>query len=179
MKDCNLQYIPSRLHWGEKELLTSFQIGDVIYRRCKPEELENPYKDFSPLCEISHNLGTCCKTQISEEEDVLYSIIEDEDFEKYERVTYQLKIISLNEESRYSKVHFEVKNNVENIGRIELQHDPVACMYPHCIFRLWLNDEIVNRDNYKNGLGRLNKLRTEIRHELTTMVYRKEIDQKN
>lgn len=177
MEECTLNYIPKRLHWGNKRMLHTFRVGDILYRRCKPEELQNPYQTMSPLCELSHNIGTCCHDTISEEPDVLYSIKEDEPIEKYDRATYQLKIISLNSNKRYSKEFTETKNGIVHRSQLELLHDPVPCMYPHCVFRTWFNSDIVDRNNYKSGLGKMKRLKTKIRHELTTMIYRREVDQ--
>ena len=175
--NCTLTYIPQRLHWGNKETLIAFQIADIIYRRCKPKELENPYATVTPLWDISHNIGTCCGIQLSEESDVLYSIKEDEEVERYDKLTFQLRIKSLNENSIYSKEFVQVKDNINYIGKLELIHDPTPCMYPHCIFRIWVNDVKVDRDNYRQGLKKLNKLKNDIRQELSIMIFRGEIDQ--
>lgn len=147
MSKCDLPYIPLELHSDGKPLIKEFAIGDIVYRRCKEEELENPFAGIS-LTELSHNLGTNKTAKISEKTDVLYSIKAEDDFETYTLEVCTLKIISLNPANVYSKPFEENKGGVKHIAEIEFLHDPVSCMYPHCIFRIWLNGEIVTHENY-------------------------------
>lgn len=50
-------------------------------------------------------------------------------------------------------------------------------MYPHCIFRITLNGDIVTYDNYKETLGKVHKIRNEIREELASMIVRRQVHQ--
>lgn len=176
MKKCSLTYIPKRLHWDNKPTIEEFEVGDIVYRRCKKEELENPYTSLS-LTELSHNLGTSKNIEISKEKDTLFSIIESEDIEVYNLEICTLTIKSLNHLNSYTKKFEENKNGKIYIAKMDFLHDPVSCMYPHCIFRIWLNDVVITFQNYKTTLKTTNKIRTEIRQELGSMIRRKEISQ--
>jgi hypothetical protein len=115
---------------------------------------------------------------LSEENDVLYSIKPEEPFEKYpDRVVCTLEIVSLNEEKRYCKEFRQVKNEKELIAILELLHEPEPCMYPHVVFRVWLNDERVTYDNYKETLYKVKQIRTAIKEELASMIRRKIVSQ--
>jgi hypothetical protein len=177
---CNLEYIPKRLQNHKcRRLINSFSVGDILYRRCKVEELEDPFKSIT-LTDLSHNLGFTNNCFISNKEDVLFSIREDENFEKYiDKAVCALNIVNLNTENQYDKFFTQEKNGVKIIVRMQLIHDPVPCMYPHCIFRIWYDNQIVTFENYNVTLKNVNRIRDEIRQELAKMIIRKEISQKN
>jgi hypothetical protein len=59
---------------------------------------------------------------------------------------------------------------------MQLIHDPLCYMYPHCIFRIWVNNVVVTKENYEVTFSKLNKLRTAIRQELVTMIRRNVIE---
>lgn len=175
MSDCRLNYIPDRLHWDSRPIKEEFNVGDILYRRCEHDELENPYLKIS-LVEISHNLGTCGEEVISESHDVLFSIREDEQFEKYsDKEIATIEIKKLNEAGQYKKSFTQIKNGGEVTGYITLIHDPVSCMYPHSIFRIYYNDTCVGFENYRQTLQKANQIRTSIREELAFMLIRKEL----
>jgi len=176
MPNCTLNYIPKPLHWNEKPVLTEFQVGDLIFRRCNPNELENPFKSIS-LRDISNNLGTNLGNIISEKDDVLFNIVPEDEIEKYAgKVVCVLEIKSLTQNNQYEKNFFELKDGNNNNCTMQLIHDPLCCMYPHCIFRIWVNNVVVTKENYEVTLSKLNKLRTAIRQELATMIRRNAID---
>jgi len=173
MYSCELHYIPKRLHWDKKPLITVFRIGDLIYRRCKPEELENPFGHIS-LREISHNVGTANGIKISIPTDVLYNVDPEDENEIYEgRIPCIMDIKELNE-NQYCKT-YEEENNI--ICVLRLVHDPLPCMYSHCNFSIWINEEKVTKENYDTTLNikLLKKLRIKIRQELALMIKREEI----
>jgi len=155
-------------------------VGDIIYRRSKPEELENPFKSIS-LADLSHNIGINCGNKISKETDVLYSIVESESVEIYsDKLPCTLEIKSLNSSNIYCKPFGPIfKENISYLAVMELIHDPVGCMYPHCVFRIILNDTEITFENYKETLGvkRLQQLRTMLRDELASMIRRRAIEQ--
>ena len=175
--ECTLQYIPERLHNNiDREIISKYSVGDIIYRRSSERELNNPFASIS-LYEISNNIGSNCLKIISLEKDVLYNILKDNRFETYDdKVVCTLKIKSLNEDYQYFKVFNVEKNQIKYKCTLALIHDPIPCMYPHCLFRIILNNEVVVKDNYNDTLKRIKELRTKIRHELATMVYRRSIE---
>jgi hypothetical protein len=176
MLDCTLNYIPKSLHWNEKPVLTEFQVGDLIFRRCNHQELENPFKTIS-LRDISNNLGTNFGKIISEKDDVLFNIVPEDEIEKYAgKVVCNLEIKSLTLNNQYEKNFLEIKDGKNNNCTMQLIHDPLHCMYPHCIFRIWVNNIVVTKENYEVTLSKLNKLRTYIRQELATMIRRNAIE---
>ncbi len=175
---CGLDYIPPRLWWQNQKILTEFRVNDVLYRRCDPEELENPYLKIS-LVDLSHNIGTCDGNPISDKDDVLYSIRTDEEFKMYSnKEICQISIISLNAENGYDK-EFHDELDTENNGRMRLDHEPLDCMYPHCVFRVWHNGTPVSFQNYKQTLGHktAKRVRTKMKDELAKMIVRRELNQ--
>ncbi len=175
--NCSLEYIPSRLHWNGESIFEKFHIGDLIFRRVKLGD-ENPFETIS-LCEVSNNLGTYQNDPISEPNDVLFNITSNDLSQIYEGHTVcTLEIKGLNQNNQYEKEFIEEKDGKVYTSIMRLEHDPISCMFPHCIFRIWLNDEIVTRTNYDLTLKnrKLNRIRTAIRQELATMIRRKAID---
>jgi len=172
MCSCKLHYIPERLHLNDKPILDTFQIGDLIFRRCKPEDLDNPFGKIS-LREISNNIGTYQGVEISLKEDVLYNIEPENNNQHYEgQIPCILEIKELNG-NQYHKIY----NEDINICVLRLLHDPLPCMYAHCNFSIWINEDKVTKDNYDATLNtnRNKRFRTKIRQDLALMVRRKEI----
>lgn len=172
MPNCELHYIPKRLHWEDKPILNLFDIGDYIYRRAQSDKLETPFKSIS-LREISSNIGTCNLIEISKPEDVLLNIDINNQFETYENYeTYTLEIKEL-----LGNVYIKEFYTEHHKFIVKLIHDPLPCMYCHCVFRIWFNNEIVTKTNYESTLGKkkFRKIRTKIRQELGSMIRRKEI----
>lgn len=148
MCSCLLHYIPERLHWNEKPIINSFQIGDLIFRRCKPEELDNPFGKIS-LREISNNVGTALEVEISKQDDVLYNIDPEDENEIYEGQTSCILEFKELNGSQYNKTYIE--DSIE--CSLRLLHDPLPCMYAHCNFSIWLNKEKVTKENYDHTLN--------------------------
>src|ERR1017187_2474609 len=135
MDNCTLTYMPSRLHTYNKAVIERFGIGEFLYRRCNPEEIENPFKRIT-IGELSHNRGGLMNDVLCNPDDVLFSIRANEDFQNYkEKVVCILEIKNLNSENKYKKQYTQKKDNIDFVGVMELLHDPVPCMYPHCVFR--------------------------------------------
>ncbi len=185
MGRCTLAHIPDRLHnTEEKQLINTFCIDDLLYRRIKENILENPYANIS-LTDLSHNIGMNGSMEISKKSDVLFSIVADNEIEVYEDEVLALKIISLNQDALYNKL-FACLKNTDLTARIVLSHDPVCCMYPHCVFKFFVSDnqdmeEEVTFANYRNTLGhkRFKHLREQLRHEISLMIVREEISYEN
>lgn len=183
MEKCSLTHIPERLHYTtDKAIISDFYVGDVLYRRVSEESLENPFVSIS-LIDLSHNIGTNNKTEYSQDSDVLFSIIESNQFHSYpNQYPIPLQIISVNDENKYDKI-FECSVNNQLKTRIRLVHDPIKCMYPHCVFQFFNFDgeeEIeITFENYKTTLGhnRYRRIRTLLRQELALMIMRKSISQ--
>lgn len=180
---CNLEYIPKRLHHSdERKIIDTFYVSDILYRRVSDKFLDNPYSAVT-LSDLSHNIGINNQIEISKKSDVLFSILEGEDFEVYDSFkVLALKVISIDENNHYDKV-FNCEKNTNLKVRLLLSHDPVCCMYPHCVFRFYIyNDDDheieVTYENYSSTLGDKKKykyLRDKLRHELSLMIIREAI----
>ncbi len=176
MEACTLPYIPERLHTNNRLVIEDFSIGEFLFRRCKPDHLDNPFASIS-LVDLSHNRGGS-DGMLSLPSDVLFNIRVDEDTEIYQdHEVVALEIISLNQENRYNKYFTQKKDGTEIIARMEILHDPEPCMFPHCIFRIWIGDDLVTYDNYNSTLKKLTEIRNKIREELSSMRVKKVIDQ--
>lgn len=181
MSSCILEHIPSRLHWSDRPLIEEFSIGDILYRRCLPSDLENPFSKIS-LAELSNNLaGRMTESVISYPEDVLLNTSKDQSFTNYATrgmVVCELMIKSLREDNRYEKQFSNEAGEV--IGEMELIHDPIECMFPHCVFRITIEGTVVTMENYDSTLNlkKHKKIRVKIREELAFMIVTRTIDQK-
>ncbi len=179
MANCNLDYIPPRLHQNEKPLIEEFSIGEFLFRRCSEEDLSNPYKKIS-IIELSHNRSLNDELQ-SLPEDVLFNIDPNNpDITYKNEVVCNLRIISLNGDNVFLKPYEQNKNDIDYLATLELIHDPLPCMYHHCVFRVTLNNELIDTyEKYNNTIKKLNKIRAAIKLELASMIYTRTIDQEN
>lgn len=50
-------------------------------------------------------------------------------------------------------------------------------MYPHSVFRVRLNGEIVTYENYKDTLKKVNKIRNLLKEELASMIRQNQVSQ--
>ncbi len=180
---CNLVYIPQYLHTDDKLPLSIFSVGEKLFYRCLPQNLERPYDKIS-LKDISHNRNFS-DDNIFGSDCVMYNTDASKGFEKYEDFNFvTLCIKSLNDKETYYKELIKTNHEGE-IFKVEmyLKHDPLPCMYPHSVFEIKLNDLIVTDDNYNQTIGRDNKffsnIRSEIRQELTSIIQTGEIDSSN
>ncbi len=83
-----------------------------------------------------------------------------------------IRIKDLSKDGQYEKWFNDEKGN---IARIKLLHDPDPCMFPHCIFRVWYNEEIANMDD--KNYTRNRKIKIQIKHELASMIYTQTLSQ--
>ncbi len=177
MQECLLPYIPTRLHTNDKPIIEQFEVGEYLYMRCTLDQLSNPYKSIS-ITELSHNRSGLKDNILCNPDDVLFSITQDEEFGKHENLDIcTLEIISLNAGGKFNKLYTESKNEITYTGRLELLHEPESCMYPHCVFRVWLNNDRVTYDNYKATLKKVQKIKTEMKEELASMIRKKQVSQ--
>jgi len=174
MYNCQLRYIPINLHYESKSIIFEFEIGEFLYRRCKPEELENPFQSIS-ITELSHNRSGDAKNPLCAENDVLYNISNDENERYINRVVCTLEIKSLNENKGYKKTYSQQKNDKKYFCSMELIHEPDPFMYPHCVFRISINDETITYENYDSTIKKLNQIRNQLKDELASMILRKQI----
>lgn len=180
---CNLEYIPSHLHLNDKPIVDIFNVGEKLFYRCFPQNLDRPYDKIS-LKDISHNRNFNDDENFGFE-NVFFNVIEDDENEKY--VDYNhitLQINNLQGKSTYSKEIIKVNHLNETIKVIViLKHSPIACMYPHSSFVIIVNNIIVSDENYQETIGKDNKfysrIRSEIRQELTSIIQTGEIDTSN
>lgn len=176
MQLCKLPYIPQRLHTNNKVNNNAFVVGEFLYMRCNQDVLDNPYKSIS-ITELSHNRSGE-NNSISVAEDVLYSIKAEENIEKHnDKKICSLEIIDLNKNNSYRKKFTQEKNGCQFEAILELFHEAEPCMYPHCVFRVTLNNERVTYNNYKDTLQKVNKIRNSIKEELASMIVRMEVSQ--
>lgn len=177
MQQCTLTYIPTRLHQDDKPIINYFVVGELLYRRCKPEELDNPFKNIS-ITELSHNRSGMEENVLCNAADVLYNINPDELFEKHEtKVVCVLVIKDLSETNGYKKNYTEEKQNETYNCVIELFHEPEPCMYPHCVLRVWVNNEVITFKNYDKTIKKLHQIRTQLKEELAAMILKKQVSQ--
>jgi len=173
LRPCQLSYIPEYLRTNGREPFQAFRIGELLFMRCTPEKLSNPYNSIT-ISDLSHNRRGNEESPLSESTDVLYNIRPDLDFEKYpDKVVCTIRILDLNNENKYDK-SFEDNGD---IATIQLIHDPEPCMYPHCIFRILFNGEVVTYDNYKDNIKKANKLRNSLKTELASMIVTETLSQ--
>jgi hypothetical protein len=174
---CHLEYIPVHLYQEEhKPLLKKFAVEDILYRRCAPELLQNPYKAKTPV-ELSHNLGTVLGNFLSHRRDVLWSIKEEESFKRYNESICTLTIKLLREDGSYYKEFEQQKNGMNYRCVMQLIHDPEPCMYPHCIFRIWINGELITTANSNQTINKLKVIKRLVKQELARMIITREIRQ--
>jgi hypothetical protein len=171
---CTLRHIPQRLHSNDRPIINEFVVGEEIYRRCKKEELENPFVNIS-IADVSVNRQGK-PIEISIPEDVLINILEC-GAENYNLEICKLKIISLLDNHTFDKKFSEEKDGITHIAQMKLVHDPHHCMYPHCEFRVWLNNEHLTMSNFSDKLKKLKVIKAALRQELAKMIIQKEISQ--
>jgi hypothetical protein len=173
---CKHSHIPERLKRQDRPVIDTFEIGEELYYRCDPKDLVNPFIK-SPV-ELSHNRSGPLSEPLSFPEDVLFNIVATNDFDRYpDKVVCTLTIKGLTDERRYRKLFSQTKNGQEFSAVLELLHDPEVCMYPHSVFRLWINDELITIQNANSTISKLDKLRTFIKQELASMIKQRQVDQ--
>ncbi len=172
---CNLQHVPERLHKDDKPTINNFEVGEELYFRCTQEELDNPYLKIS-ICELSHNRKGLANNIISEQDDVLINITGEGD-PVINKLVCVLVIKDVDAETgTFNKAFTQNKNQVDNHARIKLIHEPETCMYPHCVFRVWLNEVIIGYHNY-GLINSLKQIKTHLKTELASMIIQKQISQ--
>lgn len=177
MHPCTLEYIPARLKRDNRPVIPIFQVGENLFYRCKAEHLENPYKTIS-IAELSHNRSGDLNEPLSQADDVLFNIRQDDPIERYlDLEVCTLEIKSLTPQNIYKKHFSEIKANISYSATMELIHGPENCMYPHSVFRVYLAEEVVTIENYKTTLAKYQKLKTSIKEELASMIKRKQVHQ--
>ncbi|CAN5326048.1 hypothetical protein BH09BAC5_BH09BAC5_00760 [soil metagenome] len=181
--NCELEHIPGELHKGNKVTIESFEVGEEIYRRCSAEQLENPFIGGVSICELSVNRRGIAPDFISQPNDVLLNItgIGDPILNK---VVCTLTIKDLHPVSNtYEKSFEQTKENPQTHlpvlyrASMKLIHEPEICMYPHCVFRVWLNGELVTMDNYRGTIYKVKKIKTELQMALVEMIVQRQISQ--
>lgn len=179
MKQCERKYIPPHLHQYEREKFDTFGVGEYLYFRCEKDVLDNPYSKIT-IAELSHNRSGN-ENALSKPEDVLWNISDDTSFEAYKELEIcELKIVDLTPDSKYSKSYPETKKEIEYNCLFELLHEPEPCMYPHVVFRVTLNGEVIQKGKrYNETIGKLNKIRNSLKEEITAMIVRREVSQQD
>lgn len=195
MGECEIPYIPARLHTGDRAEISTFEVGELIFRRTPQSLANNPFG--ISLVDISVNRkGLSGMSPLSEGNDVLYNVTP----EKYsgefidglittlvirsltEKSTYKFiakpakKTLPPNAESSPNRLNQEEINNT--VCEMELCHKPTPCNYAHCAFEIKLNGQEVTYENYKSTLGhkKYTEVRDKVRLELVEMMLTEEIE---
>tara|TARA_R110002095_G_scaffold74807_4_gene63785 strand:- start:1139 stop:1714 length:576 start_codon:yes stop_codon:yes gene_type:complete len=172
LMQCQLPYIPKRLHSFGKHIIEEFFIGEELYYRCKLGQCSKPYLSIS-LYDVSHNRNFN-DSKLYPKEDVLFDINENTDIEQIENKDISISVIkSLSQNNTFEKEIIS-DDDPDIIVNIKLIHSPVPCMYSHCAFQISLKDDIITKENYSKTLGKKPKvyknLRRDIRIELTSII---------
>lgn len=174
---CDFAHVPERLHRNNRPTASIFEVGEEVYRRCTKEEIENPFKSIS-ICELSVNRQGTEENRISLPEDVLVNITSREVPHILAKEICVLVIRDLNPATQtYNKDFFEVKDNRTYTANMTLVHDPHECMYPHSLFRITVDDDVITFANYEDTIKRLKQLRTLLKSELAAMIVQRQITQ--
>ena len=183
MEECSLLRIPPRLHSNSRAALSHFEVGERLYRRCKPDEIENPFAKIS-LVDLSVNReGPKDVAPLCEPQDVLrdFSATANKDWLATSEVAVALEVMQVNKEGTY-RYQSELPGAPAPATAtcvLQLVHDQEPCNYSHSAFKLYLNDAEVSFDNYdeKDGMGanKYRKFRTQCRFELGRMLLKGQI----
>ena len=143
--------------------------------------METPYTAIE-LRDVSINRQGNPRDPISKISDVLYNVEPGAASIRYDdKGVVVLVIKHIIPPDKYKKTFQEAQpqSDVLHTVTMELIHDPLNCMYPHCVFRFFYNGELVTDENYDRGLGRdnktLSKLRKKCKAELNEMIVRREV----
>ena len=179
MQDCSLTYIPQRLHSFGKDIVNQFNIGEELYYRCNIEECTKPYQKLSKLYDISHNRNFS-DSESFPKEDVLFDIRIHNTREIIPDKHINVSIIKSLSDNHTFERNFESVDDSSVIVYIKLIHNPLPCMFSHCVFEISINDIVISDENFATTLGKDNKLnknlRRDIRQELTSIIYSNIVD---
>jgi len=180
---CDLDYIPSHLHWNSKPLLNKFYPEEILYRRVNPNEnIDLPFATIS-LYDISFNRSGISNNMLCEREDVLWNVDPEKDIEKYNLEISEIIVKKLNLEVKDEKVirlgkEESINENDLNIFIIlKLTHKPIDCNYSHSTIVFSVEGKIVDNVNYEYTLGskKYKRLIIKCRKILNDAILKKEI----
>lgn len=178
MEECSLPQIPARLHASGRPVLPFFEVGEWLYRRCKPAEVANPYATIS-LTDLSVNrTGPAEVAPLCEAQDVLRNFSHSDTKEWIEdQVAVAMVIKEVNQGRTYRYEATQTIGEIVDTCILELTHAQEPCNYSHSAFKLFLNGDEVTFDNYKSTLGekKCRKLRDQCRFELSKMIVKNEV----
>ena len=179
MQECTLPYIPQRLHSVGKEIVSYFNIGEELYYRCNIEECTKPYQKLSKLYDISHNRNFGNNISFPKD-DVLFDINPHSEQEIIPNKHVNVSTIKALSKNNTFEKSIQSDDDPSVVLSIKLLHDPLPCMYSHCVFEISLNEVVITDENFASTLGKSNKqnknLRRDIRQELTSIIYSNIID---
>lgn len=178
MCKCKFKHVPKRLHLDDKDIISSFEVGEQIYRRCKPEQIENPFNSIS-IADVSTNRQGFQENIISVPEDVLINTTSNSPEILDEQVVCVLEITDLLKSGIYFKEFSQTKGDAIHVAALELVHDPTICMFPHCEFRVHLNGQQVGINEYGIVIRKkLREIHTSLKQALASMIIKNQISQK-
>ncbi len=173
IEKCNLKHIPERLHAAGRSDIQNFEIGEELYRRCKPEHLINPFASIS-LRDISINRQGLKLQKLSNPEDVLLNLNLERNPDEILKESVCILVVKELEGNTYRKEAVDLKT------KITLLHDQLACNYAHCVFQIEFDGKVVLEDNYDQTINNkkdktASKGRTWCRQELAEMIIKREV----
>ena len=184
MESCELKYIPQRLHTENRKDIPFFEIGELLFYRCAPEKLEEPF-DGIKLYDLSTNREGQKLSPISTPGDVLYNLNpENGKGERLKQAVITLEITEVSAAGTYEKTITHQGLDGENNPTtykcfIILLHDKLPCNYSHCIFRITLNGTVLTKDNWNNTLGKktkyISELKIKCKIEIEKMIRAREV----
>lgn len=186
MEPCPNAIIPERLHTGDKREVTRFKVGELLYRRCKEDQLNHPFETIS-LYDLSLNRATINDAHCSLPSDVLF-ILEPLNNEStlYEESVINLIVKEVSEEREtYFKILHDFGEQSQE-GKptkheltMLLRHAALPCNYAHCVIEVAYDGAVLQKENYDQLFGKkkgpAKKLRNKARFEIAKMILHKEL----
>ena len=139
---CQFTHIPLYLHQNGRGTIPEFDKSEELYHRSNLSIQHNPpytyFNQISRLIELSTNRSGI-ENSLSKPHDVLLNSISDIPpiYEGYHVICFSLLC------------DFPIDLKLEySVGLLNVIHDPLACNYSHCIFRLTLDNDIIDYENF-------------------------------
>jgi hypothetical protein len=175
---CNLPYIPSHLHQGNRPLISDFEDLEKLFWRLGNHNEQIPFAQIS-LFDVSCNRSGVPPNVISNESDVLWNTGPNFDFKRYTSkvVTLLIKKLFSNKPTKTLQYPEGVPASQAQSVVMTLIHDPLPCNYSHSMFVFDFNQERVTKENYNSSFGKstYKRLRQVCRDELHKAILRSEI----
>ena len=164
---CNLAHIPRRLHYNDLPKIPQFEIGEELYWRADNDKRQDdpPYVYFDPITrvvEISLN-----RSSLSQPNDVFFNCV---DCDPPIYPNKHIVVFKVHSADTFPRVTFYDDKKLV----IQLEHDTIDCNYAHSLFRMYLNDELIDYIAFEQKqlndkkIGK--KFRRSIKDELNKLI---------